>query len=557
MALQKLLKIFSFKELKRKFPILQWLPRYKKSFLIQDFIAGVSVGLTAIPQGMANAAIAGLAVSCFVYTIFGSCKDITIGPTSLLALLIRSTVDNLNVDFAILITFLSGCIIFTLGLFNLGFLVQFISAPTITAFITAAALIIGSGQVRSLFGIKSTSSSEFINVWMNVFTHLNEIKWTDTLLGILSIILLFSIKSLSRFESWPKFGKFLSLARNALVVTIGIIIAYIFHLNGIAPFQLTGDVEEGLPPLQLPPFSTKVNEKVYEFSEMIKAVGSLLATIPLVAILEMIAIAKAFSKGKTVDASQELIALGMVNIASSFVSSVPITSSLTRSAVNNASGVKTTFGGIFTGILVMLALGFLTKTFYFIPKSVLSAVVISAMIAMIDINEIIKIYKTKRSDMIPFVVTFLTSLLFGLEFGIVSGISVNILFVIYNSSRPKITFEKEKINNHEVLIVTPYQNLFYCSADYFKSVFIKYLMTHDFEGELILIKGDSVDVIDSTSAKMFASIPTDVVLFDKKICFWNWKTETFNIMMRHNPKLFVYFKSAKTLKDLIEENYEV
>jgi sodium-independent sulfate anion transporter 11 len=265
-------------------------------------------------------------------------------------------------------------LIFLLGILNLGFFIQFISTPTIIGFTTAATFIIGSGQVRSLLGIRSGSSNDFIVAWKSVFLHLDEIRYADTLLGLLSLALLMLMKKPKCLSRWPVMIKYLSISRNAIVVILGIIIAFCFHLNDMEPFRLTGTVAEGLPAIQVPPMSTEVNGTHYKFTDMVSELGLSLVTIPLVSILEVVAIAKAFSKGKILDATQEMITLGLCNIASSFFQSIPITGSFTRTAVNHNSGVKTTLGGIVTGAIVLMALGFLTRTFYFIPKTTLAAV---------------------------------------------------------------------------------------------------------------------------------------------------------------------------------------
>lgn len=186
------------------------------------------------------------------------------------------------------------------------------------------------------------------------------------------------MKKPTLLSRWPVLSRYVSISRNAIVVIIGIIIAYIFYLNGQEPFRLTGEIKKGLPEFFVPPFQTTLNGKDYSFFNMIHVFGISLVTIPLVSILEIVAISKAFSKGKVVDATQQMIALGLCNIASSFFQSVPITGSFTRTAVNHNSGVKTPFGGVITGIVVLLALGLLTGTFYFIPKTTLAAVRITS-----------------------------------------------------------------------------------------------------------------------------------------------------------------------------------
>lgn len=173
-----------------------------------------------------------------------------------------------------------------------------------------------------------------------------------------------------------------------------------------------GNVGAGLPHFNFPPFSTTVGNQTFDFEHMAERYGGSIIFIPLVAILEHIAIAKAFgkypfppidlgglpcgfvAKGKTINATQEMLALGLCNVAGSFVRSMPVTGSFTRTAVNNASGVKTTLGGLLTGSMVLLALGLLTSTFFYIPKATLAAVVICAMFYLFDFDAIITLWRT-------------------------------------------------------------------------------------------------------------------------------------------------------------------
>ncbi|KAG5679176.1 hypothetical protein PVAND_008766 [Polypedilum vanderplanki] len=537
-------KCCSVKTLKRRIPIVQWLPKYSKSFLFYDIVAGLSVALTLIPQGISYGIVAGLLpqyglyssfMGCFIYTIFGSSKDVSVGPTAIMSLMINPFVTKFNVDFAIL------CF------------------ATITAFTTAAAFIIGSGQIRPLLGIKSGSSNDFIKTWTSVFLHLDEIRYTDTLLGLFSLALLILMKKPKCFSRWPVFSKYISISRNAIVVILGMIIAYAFDLNDKEPFRLTGSVTECLSPFQLPPFRTEVNGKKYTFVEMLTEFVVSLVTISLVSILEIVAIAKAFSKEKPVHASQEMLTLGLCNIGSSFFQSIPITGSFTRTAVNHNSGVKTTFGGVITGGIVLMALGFLTKTFYFIPKTTLAAVIIAAMFSMIEIHEIVEIYKTKRIDTIPLAATFLISLWLGLEFGIFAGVVVNLTIVLYKISRPKINFEVINVNNIDILIITPNQSLNFTAAEYFTSLVIKKVNQEFSSVYYILIDGTSIDNnIDVTVIKNFASLVVLMKDCEKEIFFWNWKKEPFYSIMKYKKTLFDLFKNGE-LMDVVKrlQNMEV
>lgn len=192
----------STKILKRRAPVIAWAPKYQPKFLFEDMVAGVTVGLTAIPQGIAYAVVAGLPpqyglysgfMGSFVYIFFGSCKATTIGPTAIMALMTQPYITGKSPDFAVLLAFLSGIITLCLGFLNLGFLVQFISTSVISGFTTAAAITIASGQIKALLGLPG-KGTEFLEAWENFFKNVKYTKWQDTTLGITSIIILLLLK---------------------------------------------------------------------------------------------------------------------------------------------------------------------------------------------------------------------------------------------------------------------------------------------------------------------------------------------------------------------------
>lgn len=301
----------------------------------------------------------------------------------------------------------------------------------------AAALTVGSGQINNLFGIQS-KSNEFLKSWINFFSHIQETRRNDAILGWCTLIfLLFMRVSLDLcFHMYISFcptllqklkdvkcglhllNRYLSLCRNVVAVFIGILLCYLLSRGeNEMPFRINGEITPGLPPLRLPAFST-IDEsgKYLNFGGMASQLGGALASIPLLSILESVAIAKAFcaykltnllqiilyiiyvsitAKGKIVDASQEMIALGLCNFFTSFFPAMPITGSFARSAVNNASGVQSQLGGAFTGILILMTLAFLTPTFAYIPKATLAAIIISAMIFMVEYDRIGEIWRAK------------------------------------------------------------------------------------------------------------------------------------------------------------------
>ncbi|XP_050094872.1 sodium-independent sulfate anion transporter-like [Anopheles aquasalis] len=533
----------------RRLPVLQWAPSYGAKSLLSDFIAGVTVGLTSIPQSIAYATVANLEpqyglysnfMGSFVYAFLGTVKEITVAPTAVMALMVQQPVHDLGAAGAILSSFLSGCIMLLLGCLNFGFLVQFISIPVITGFITAAAITIISSQLKSLMGISSSGkSSEFVDTWVNLYENIGETRLWDSMLGFssLAILIFLTIIKGRGTGRWKTITKYVCLLRNAMIVLSGGLLAYIFSTQEKYPFRLTGKVASGLPSIELPPFSTNHEGKEYDFIDMIRTLGTSVISIPLISILEIVSIGKAFSRGKLVDATQEMLSLGCCNVAGSFVSSIPTTASFARSAINSSSGVVTPFGGVFTGVLVLLALGLLTDYFFYIPKSTLAAVIIAAMIFIIEYRAVAEMWRTKRLDMVPFVVTVVACLFLGLEIGIVIGIAVNLCFPLYLASRPRITHQLMNINETAVLVVRPDSDLAFSSAEYFREKILK-LATRTLP-DVILIDGEWVKFVDSTVVRNLSSTISDLRQQGRHVLLWRWDKTIRNALYRFKKHKFL------------------
>ncbi|XP_043482167.1 sodium-independent sulfate anion transporter-like isoform X1 [Leptopilina heterotoma] len=550
--------------LRRRIPIIAWLPNYSINKFLQDCLAGFTVGLTVIPQGIAYAIVAGLPaqyglyssfMGCFVYLFFGSSKDITVGPTAIMALLSLPYVKTMGPDVAVLLCFLTGCLITLMGVFHLGFLVDFISMPVICGFTNAAALIIGCSQVGTLFGLSGRSESVYDAV-MKLVNNFSEIKLWDTTLGILCIMALFGLKNLPGKKFGSSFEKvlwLLSLSRNAIVVITGTIIAYSFSLNNSIPFKITGNITEGLPPFSPPPFSTIFNNKTYTFLDMTTTLGSSIASVPFIAILESIAIGKAFAKGRSLDATQEMIALGLCNIMGSFVKSMPVTGSFTRTAVNYASGVKTPMGGIVTGSIVLLACGLLTSAFKFIPKATLAAVIIFAMYNMLEFHIFSVLWKTKKVDIIPLTVTLVCSLIFGPEYGMLAGITINLMLLLYFTARPGLIIEERTVDGLIILFVSPKQSLSFPAAEYLREQVMSWC---DGRRETIpvILDGRNVTRIDTTVAKNLTLLHMDLEMRKQKLILWKWCDEAKKTLTCYDSETANLFRSGTLSQIFSEEN---
>ncbi|XP_047360090.1 sodium-independent sulfate anion transporter isoform X1 [Vespa velutina] len=541
----------------RRIPILKWLPHYNWGKCLQDILAGFTVGLTVIPQGIAYATVALLPaqyglyssfMGCFVYLVFGSTKEVTVGPTAIMALLSQHHVLTLGEDIAVLISFLSGCIITAMGIFQLGFLVDFISMPVICGFTNAAAIIIAASQLGTLVGISGKSDS-FVDSIYKIINHYDSITLWDTVLGVTTIILLVCLKNLPGKKKGTIFQKIMwliCLARNAVVVIMGIFLVFVLSLYDLKPFKITGNITQGLPPFKPPPFSIDTNNKTYQFPELIQELGSTIASIPLIAILESVAIAKAFAKGKTLDATQEMLAVGLCNVIGSFVRSMPTTGSFTRTAVNNASGVKTPMGGIITGLLVLLACGILTSIFELIPKATLAAVIIIAMYYMFEVDVFSALWRTKKIDLVPLIVTLICCLGLSLEYGMIVGIVVNLIHLLYFAARPGLLIEERVINDITVLFVLPKQSLSFPAAEYLREQVLEWCNKCP-ESIPVIIEGRNVLRIDATVVKNLTLLHVDLETRKQKLIFWNWSEKVKNILTNYDSSLTLSFKNCGSI----------
>lgn len=200
------------------------------------------------------------------------------------------------------------------------------------------------------------------------------------------------------------------------------------------------------------------------FSDMISELSSSIALVPIIAVLGNVAISKAFG-GSGIDATRELIALSLSNVLGSFVSSMPVTGSFSRSAVNHASGVRTPIGGVYTGILVLLALGLLTPYFHYIPRAALSAVIISAVIFMIEYEVIRPLWRCSRRELLPGAITFILSLWVGVEIGLLAGVVADLGFLIYRAARPTLNVERcTTVTGTVYILIRPRHSLLYFPA---------------------------------------------------------------------------------------------
>ncbi|XP_054282437.1 sodium-independent sulfate anion transporter-like [Macrosteles quadrilineatus] len=573
----RLRRAFTRKNLYKRVPILGWLPNYTSEDAISDLVAGVTVGLTVIPQGIAYANVAGIPpqyglyssfMACFVYTLFGSCKDSPLGPTAIMAILTRENLHNTGPQGAILLCFLTGCVQLVMGVLQLGFLIDFISGPVSVGFTSAAAIIIATTMLKDLLGLQFTAN-KFVETLEGVVTHLGHARLGDAVLGVTCMAVLLFLRKIKDLPVGPAdvnkrtpSQRFLaqtlwlvSTARNILVVLVCGVLSYVFETHNLNPFILSAHVKGGLPMFEPPPFTITSQNVTYNFLDLTSQFSSAIIVLPLLSILEDISLAKVFSAGKSIDATQEMLALGMCNLVSSFVGSMPVSGALSRGAVNNASGVRTTFGGIYTGILVLLSLYFFTPYFHYIPKASLAAVIIAAVVFMVEFHVIKPIWRTNKMDLIPAAATFLSCLLIRLELGIVIGISINVIFLLYASARPSVNVERLKTDwGCEYLMITPDRSLVFPSVEYVRSTVRKIGVKQGSSSIPVVIDSRHVQGVDFTAARGVKSLIDDFVYRNQPLLFYNLKPSVVEVFQVMQPVRFLHCSTEQQLHLLLREH---
>ncbi|RFA35972.1 sodium-independent anion transporter [Virgibacillus dokdonensis] len=420
---------------KKLVPAFDWLPNYNRSDFRGDLSAGLIVAIMLIPQGMAYAMLAGLdpviglyasTIPLIIYALFGTSRQLAVGPVAMVSLLVLSGVSTLAepgsseyVSLVLLLMLMVGLIQLLLGVLKLGFLVNFLSHAVISGFTSAAAIIIGLSQLKDLTGVTYESGkSEVFLLIAEAVKRISEINSITLAIGISSIVLLVLFKKYVKKVPGP-----------IVVVTLSILTVYVFNLyeDGVS---IVGQVPKGLPALSFPTFTM----------DSIVALLPIAFTITFVGFMESIAMAKAIAAKEKykVNANQELIGLGLANVGGSFFSAYPVTGGFSRSAVNYQAGARTPLASIITAVLIMLTLLFFTDLFYYLPKAVLAAIIMVAVYSLIDFHEAKKLFQLNRADGWTWILTFLATLVLGIQTGILIGIVFSLLVYVGKNAYPHI-----------------------------------------------------------------------------------------------------------------------
>ncbi len=508
--------------MKRFFPIFSWLPGYHSGLFKGDLAAGLTVGVMLIPQAMAYALIAGLPpvyglyaalVPLFIYGMMGTSRQLGVGPVAVVSLLVAAGVADLAepgsteyIQMASLLALMVGVIQLLMGLLRMGFLVNFLSHPVITGFVSATALIIAFSQIHHLLGMQIDSSGYIHDILYQIVLSYSDIHAGTALLGLGAVALIYGVKR------WNK-----RIPGALVAVVIGTLLVALtgWDQHGI---RIIGEVPSGLPAFGLPDISA---DAIYSLLPMAVAIS-------LVGFMESIAVAKSIHarhRDYKLDVNQELVALGSANLGGSLFQAFPVTGGFSRSAVNDQAGAKTGVASIISASLIGLTLLFLTPLFHYLPNAVLGAIIITAVLGLIDVKEIKFLWNTQKEDFALMAITFLVTLFLGIKEGILTGVVVSLGVVIFHSSKPHVarlgqlpgtriyrnlSRFSEAEERDDVLVFRYDAPLFYANADHFRDT-AKHLAAGKGDRlRLVVLDASGINSVDTTGIHKLAELEQDL-----------------------------------------------
>jgi len=480
--------------LQRYLPIADWLPKYDwgESFR-WDLVAGLTVWALLVPEAMAYAGIAGVPpeaglyaapLALLGYAIFGSSRHLFVGPSSTVAILSAATVGGLvTSDQATFweatswLAIITGIILVVLGLVRLGWIANFMSQPVLDGFIVGLAITIAVGQLDKMFGIEAEGQN-VVREFTDIFRQVGEWHLGTMVVGFVSLALLFLMH---RFT--PKIPAALTVVILAIVASA----VFGFEDSGI---HIVGDIPSGLPPIGLP-----------GWPEGVLLVDLILGALAIVIVgyAESLAAAKQYARkyGYNVDANQEMIGLGVANLGAGISQGFVVDGSLSKTAAGDGAGQKTQMTGLIAAVITVITILFLTGLFFYLPEATLGAIVVHAVWKLIDFHKLKRMMAVRREDFYAGVASFAGVLIFGILEGVIIGVVLSLLILIYRASFPSATeLGRVRIGERETYV---------SFADSDDAERVAGVAVHRFDADLIFSNANSF--ADSVKELLYESEP--------------------------------------------------
>jgi sulfate permease, SulP family len=435
--------------LRRHLPVLTWGSAYSQRTLVNDLIVAAIVTMMLIPQSLAYAQLAGLPAQVglyasmaplVLYAVFGTSRTLAVGPVAVISLMTATAVAPLAAQgtpeylgAAMALAMISGAMLVVLGALRLGFLANFLSHPVISGFITASGIQIAASQLTPLLGIPAKGEN-FLDVAISLAHNVGQINPYTAAIGIPALVFLFWVRGklaplLRRFGMSERVAGILAKVGPvaAIVATTAVAWGVGLDARGV---RIVGAVPQGLPQLALPPFDGGLWTKLLVPALLISIVGYVESI--------SVALTLAAKRRQRVDPDQELIALGMSNVGAAVSGGFPVTGGFARSVVNFEAGAETPAAGAFTAVGIALATMFLTPLLFFLPNATLAATIIVAVLSLVDLGALKRVYAYSGTDFAAMLATILLTLVEGVEAGLLAGVGLSIFLHLYRTSKPHV-----------------------------------------------------------------------------------------------------------------------
>ena len=509
--------------------------------LLSKFQAGTTTAILLIPQSMAYALVAGVPpvyglyaslLPLVVYALLGRSREMALGPGALDTLLIGVTVGSLSMasnpnaaTVAAIIAFQVAIIQIVLGLLRGGFLINFLSKPVISGFTSAAALTIAISQVKHLLGMDIDRSSRFYEEFWQLVTHVEEIHLMTAMIGIGSLCFIAMAKRIKK--SFP----------NALaVVILAAIVGAILKVDQ-NQVSVLGAIPQGLPQFGFVWVTQELFVTLLPSSVAIAAVGY----------LTTISIARTFADRNRYDIApnRELIALGASNFVASFSQGFPVSASFSRSAVHAEAGSTSPYSLVVVAAWIFLTLVFLTEYLYYLPTATLAAIIILAVLGLIDFTLVRHLRKTKQSDMWLLLLTFFSTLIVGIVEGILIGVVFSLGLFLYLTTRPHTailgrvgnTADFRNLKNYPeattyagVIIIRIDAQFYFGNVSFLKTLLKKLEMESPSPLKTIIIEACSIAQLDSSADSVLNDIADDFKERNIELKFASVKIPVLRVM---------------------------
>lgn len=561
---------------KRHIPISDWLPEYHLPDLKKDVRAGLTVGVLLIPQSMAYAIIAGLPaiyglyasiVPLAIYAVFGTSRQLSIGPVAILSLLVATGVGSVAevgtqqyIQLAIMLAFFAGITQILMGAFRLGFLMNFISSPVLSGFTSAAAFIIGASQLGNLFGLDLPQSKYIYRTITEVFSNWQDIHLLTFMVGFSAILIIWFIKK------WKP-----SFPIQLVTVMAAIAGVWYFELHG-SGVAIVGSVAEGFPEPKIPDITAFPFGPNFPFGPM----APTLLAISFLGFMQSIALAKTMVKRNPnykIDSNQELYSLGLANMIGSIFQAYPVAGSFSRTIVNDENRAKTSISLIISALLVTLTVLFLTPLIYYLPKTVLAAIILTAVPGLVDWEEVKLLWRIRRRELALLILTFFSTLAFGILEGIGIGVMLSLMIVIYNSSHPNIVMlgripETDKYRDLErypnartqsnTIIVRIDSTLYFANIEFMKEKLEELEIESEKNLEQVILDATGINEVDSSALHALKEVIDEYHSRDIRVIFANVKGPVRDIFKRSGLVDLIgeenfYLDINKAVSDLNQE----